>query len=80
MPDNNNLGFTIRGMFIGSDVAEYEGKTRYSMGVAVGLNSYRVYLSSPDGLEGLGLGDFVTVSCRPYAGKRGLGFSDGVIL
>ena len=74
------VGVFVCGMFIGSEVKEFDGKPKYSVGVAVGLECYKIYMQSGEGLELLGLGDMVEIKCRPYAGQRGLGWSDGVLL
>ena len=79
----NDMGVIIRGLFIGSDVtnATADKPARTVVGVAVGLTSYKIYLDSSDGLENFSLGDVISVSCRPYAGRNGsVGFSDGKII
>lgn len=78
------MGFYIRGLFLGVDstqrVEDDKIVTTWFVGVAVGTDAYRVYLKEGQEEEAktYTLGDEVMVKVRPYSGKRGVGFSDGV--
>ena len=80
------IGFVCTGLFIGSDIKSGKNQdgTEYNkqvVAVAIGMESVQIYMKDIDmGIGKLALGDLVSISCRPYAGRKGIGFSDGVML
>jgi hypothetical protein len=67
------MGIFLQGYFICQEIAEYEDGTRVSVVVAVGANTYRIYMCDdydPDLLADEKVGEKVTIRARPYVNKK----------
>lgn len=78
------LGVLVHGAFLGAEIVEdRDGTAALRIGLGIGIKSVTVYIKgTPDsnGVSALSFGDDVLVSCRAWAGKNGVGFSDGSIV
>ena len=78
------MGIYITGYFIMQETAQYEDGDRVSVVVAVGANTYRVYMDEeydPALLADEKVGETVTLRARPYVSKKNsrLVWVDGAI-
>lgn len=76
------MGIYLRGLFLQYDEFQNDdGSVRYSISVAVGNYSYRVYMADgfdPEELGVLSLGNLIQLQARPYVNKNNrLTWSDG---
>lgn len=67
------MGIYIQGYFIMQEVTEYEDGNRISVVIAVGANTYRVYMCDdydPGLLADEKVGEKITICARPYVNKK----------
>lgn len=70
------VGLLVSGYCMGTEqTTDKDGKPQTIVGVAVGVNSHRVYMKSVE--RDRPFGDLVLIKCRAYAGKNGIVFVDG---
>lgn len=78
-------GVIVSGSYLGHDVVVHKDKDgreelQFVIGVAVGISSVRVYGPMDDQIRAYKFGDPIALRVRCWAGRSGVGYSDGVLL
>lgn len=78
-------GVIVSGNYLGHDVVTHKDKDgkeelQLVIGVAVGITSVRVYGPMDEQIRAYKFGDPIALRVRCWAGKNGVGYSDGELV